>query len=442
MVRRLGMVPATARRALSRAACVLALLLAVPCAAHASPQDLFGFGGRTTAMAMTGSSYAEGYEAVFANPAGLAMSRRRQLNLGFHAAGYRLRINGQESPLEPARGMTIGFTLPLPFGDVLKDWLVFGGAFFTPASAMLIGDVRYPTVPQWTVLNRAQVLAIQVGLGLDLHDIVDGLYIGVGVSVLADVVGDLNVRLDETNSFSSVVETQLLTTFAPLVGVSYRRPEFGFGVNYRHELAAHMNLNIRTADLPLTLPVLTVGGIVQYDPAALVAEGYWRPIHNLMLVANVTTRFWSMYPGALIPTTENGNQPPAPGFSTVPSPRVAVEYTVRDEHFTLALRAGYAYEPTPAPPARMAPRRTPMGMPIASNQVAFRMLDNDRHVVTAGAGWTIHLGPHGERVVLDVYGQLHVLTPRTHQVGLTDGAAPMVTDGLILVGGWTLGIEF
>lgn len=420
-------------------ASVVALSVASP--ASASPQDLFGYGGRTTALAMTGASYAEGYESVYANPAGLGPVRRRGLNLGFHGAGFQLHIDGERQALEPARGMTIGFHLPLPFGDVLKDRLVLGGAFFTPAAALMIGRVYFPEAPQWTVLDRGQVLAVMIALGADLRGLLDGLHIGLGVSALANVVGVLDVRLDETNAFSSVVETQLLTTFAPIVGLRYSRDEWGLGLSYRHELAANMDLEIATADLPLELPVLTVGGVVQYDPPTLIAEGYWRPIPDAMIVVNLTTRFWHAFPGAQIGTSEGSHIAPAPGFSTLPSPRVALEWTWRDPRFTLAVRGGYAYEATPAPPARMAARRNPNGTPT-SDEVPLRILDNDRHILTAGAGWTIHLGPNGERLVIDIYGQLHVLAPRTHELGLTDTSPAMTTDGFVLAGGWTTGIEF
>lgn len=428
----------------SRHAVLLLAFLGValgPSTASASPQDLFGYGGRTTGLAMTGASYAEGYESVFANPAGLGTVRRRGLTLGVQGAGYSLSLDGERQAIEPARGMTIGFHLPLPFGDVLEDRLVLGGAFFTPASALMIGRVHYPESPQWTVLDRAQVLAIQVALGVDLRGLLDGLTLGIGVSALANVYGVLDVRLDETNAFSSEVETQLLTTFAPLVGLRYRQPTWGVGLSYRHELAARMDLEIATADLPIKLPVLTIGGVVQYDPPTLIAEGHWKPLPGSMIVVNLTTRFWSAFPGGQVPTTDGSRNAPAPDFSIIPSPRVAFEQTFHDSSFDLALRVGYAYEATPAPPARMAPRRTPAGEPIESDRVPFRILDNDRHIVTLGAGWTIHL-PEEKALVLDVYGQLHALAPRTHEVGRTEGAAPMVTDGYILAGGWTLGLEF
>lgn len=427
------------RHALALLACLAALGAST---AQASPQDLFGYGGRTPGLAMTGASYAEGYEAVFANPAGLGPVRTRGLNLGMHGAGFSLNLDGERHALEPARGMSIGFHLPLPFGDILEDRLVLGGGFFTPAAALMLGKVSFPETPQWTVLDRAQVLAVQVALGVDLRGLLDGLHFGIGVSALADVIGVLDVRLDETNAFSSVVETQLLTTFAPILGLRYQQPTWGVGLAYRHELAAHMDLEIATSDLPLTLPVLTVGGVVQYDPPTLIAEGHWRPAPDSMIVLNLTTRFWSAYPGAQIASTEGGQNAPAPDFSIIPSPRIAFEQTFRDDNFDLALRIGYAYEATPAPAARMAPRRGGDGQPIESDRVPFRAIDNDRHIITAGAGWTIRLGGGVERLTLDVYGQLHALAPRTHEIGRTAEAPPMVSDGYVLGGGWTLGLEF
>lgn len=416
--------------------------------AAASPPDLFGFGGRTPGLAMTGSSYVDGYEAVFANPAGLGPTRRRNLTIGFVGGGFQLRLDDESFPLTPARGINIGFALLLPFGDVLEDRLVFGGGFYTPAEVLLRGNIRFPQVVQWPVIDRAQVVSVMVGLGIDLHGVVDGLSIGVGVNALANVFGELSVRLDETNSFSSVVETQLVTSFAPNVGLQYQhpnpdgRPEWGAGLNFRGEVVSRFELDIETADLPVVLPVLTVGGVVQYDPPALVAEGFWRPVPELMLVLNLTTRFWSAYPGVQIPTTSMGLDAPGPDFSIIPAPRVAAEYTFEDANYRLDLRAGYAFEATPSPPARVANRRTVDGVPVPGNEVPFRVLDNHRHILTAGVGWTIKLGEHGEAITIDAFGQLHVLQDRTHEIGQTDGAPPMVSGGYIGQAGWSIGASF
>jgi hypothetical protein len=411
--------------------------------AEASPQDLFGVGGRTPAMANTGASHADGFEAAWANPAGLSATRHYGLFLGAQAGSYQLSLDGQPFALAPSRGIPIGFALPLPFGDVLEDRLVFGGFVYTPAEALLAADVRFIEVPQWPVLDRSQRLAIHLGLGVALDDVLEGLSVGGGVSALSDLVGEIDAFLDETNAFQSLVETQLLATFAPVVGVRLRRDRWGVGVSYRHELFNRIDLEIRTADLPIELPVLQVGGVTQYEPPHLAVEGHLRPLDELMIVANLTTRFWSAYPGPQIATTGSSLLAPAPGFSTVLSPRVAVEGGWRNDRFHVQLRGGYAFEPTPAPTARLAPRRRADGSAFADpDPVPARLIDNERHTLTVGAGLTAVFS-EDLRLRLDGYAQLHLLVDRTHEVGRssTDGA-PMVSGGAMVAGGWTLGLEY
>ena len=81
-----------------------------------------------------------------------------------------------------------------------------------------------------------------------------------------------------------------------------------------------------------------------------------------------------------------------------------------------------------------------------NDAVAVRYLDGDRHIVTAGLGLTWDLSAR-ERIRFDLFGQAHFLVDRTHQI-LRTGAmeAPegmgMRTGGVILVGGWTIALEF
>lgn len=431
-----------------------------PNPARATPPDLFGFGARSGALAMTGASFDESYESVYVNPALLGSVRRRTLVFGAQAALYDVSIDGVSSRLESARGTTIGFTLPLPFGDVLEDRLTLGGGFYTPTNVLLRGDVRYPELAQWAVLGRGQSLALYVALGLDLHGVIDGLQVGGGVAALAALVGDLRVQLDETNAFQSVVESQLVATFAPSAGLRFEQPpalrpsashpaEFGVALTYRHELRADMDLRIVVSDLPVRLPVLTIGGLIQYDPSQLAVEGFYRPLPELRIVGNVTARFWSTYPGPTRPTSMSSFQMPAVEFTDTVSPRVAVEGTLRHGVAALELRAGYAFEMSPTPPARLAAQRNAdgslrmdaMGNPV---DVPLRLVDNDRHVLTAGFGLSAELSAN-ERLSLDVFGQAHLLADRTHRVALlsTDPTAPpMTTGGVVLVGGWAAGLSF
>ncbi|MFN7701186.1 MAG: OmpP1/FadL family transporter [Deltaproteobacteria bacterium] len=440
---------------LALAVCALA---AAP-GARATPPDLLGFGARSPGLAMTGASYIDGFESVYLNPANLGAVRRRSFFFGASAASFDLTLDGQRAPLEPARGTTIGFTLPIPFGDILEDRLTLGGGFYTPTNVLLRGDVRFAEVPQWAVLARGQSLALYVALGFDFHGILDGLQLGLGVSALAALVGDLRVQLDETRSFQSVVETQLIATFAPNVGIRFEQPPslrasasapaaFGVGMTYRHELRADMDLRIVVEDLPVPLPLLTIGGITQYDPAQVVFEGYWRPIPELRVVANVTARFWSSYPGPSSATSETSYLAPAVQYSDTLSPRLAVEASLHRGTVDLAIRGGYAWEMSPAPPARLGAQRNPDGSVRLEDgspvNVPLRLVDNDRHIVTLGLGLSAALSPR-ERLTLDVFGQLHALTPRTHLVALRSSdptAAPLTSAGFVFVGGWAAGLEF
>jgi long-chain fatty acid transport protein len=403
-------------------------------------------------MGMTGVSWSDNWEAVYTNPAGLARVHRREIEIGLGGGTYQLSIDGQRFPVEPPRGMTIGFALPLPFGDVLRDRLVLAGGFYTPANVLLRGHVDFAEVPQWSVADRAQSLAINVGLGIDLSDVVPGLHLGLGVSALANVVGDLTVRLDETHAFQSVVETQLLASFSPIAGVAIDQPNWGLGLVYRHEVRSEMNLHIVVSDLPVMLPVLTIGALVQYDPAQAAIEGYYRFDPNLRLVVNVTWRLWSYFPGPYHPTTDGSFLPPAPQFHDTASPRVALEGTLHCGNADLVIRGGYALELSPSPGAFFGPQRNADGsnvtMPDGSLVAApLRIIDNDRHVLTLGLGITYRFSQN-ERLHIDLWGQLHAMADRTHLISLTatapstGGPPGLVSGGYIVVGGWMMGLEF
>jgi long-chain fatty acid transport protein len=433
---------------MGRLATILAILVtsALPLRARATPQDLFGFGARTQALGMTGVSYANDYEAAFANPAGLARARYRGIHIGLSAASFELEVDDVPFTQDSARGMSIGATLPIPFGDVLENRLVLGIGVYTPQQVLLRGSVRYPDVPQWPVLSRAQSIGIHAGLGIDLHGTpLEGFRLGIGVTAIANLIGELDVRLDETNSFTSRVETQLLASFAPIAGVTYDHEKWSFGVVYRHEVRSSMNLEVHTADLPVTLPVLTIGGLLQYTPAQVAGEASWLADPNVRLIANLTWRMWHFYPGPQSPTSASSLRPPDPSFSDTVSPRIAIEGTIRDRHFTIHLRGGYAMELSPSPPARMAAQRNADGSPVMST-FPLRFIDNDRHVLSAGFGLVYDMS-NTARLRIDLFAQTHFLVDRTHEVPRT-GSGPgdstnwMRSSGFVLVGGWVTSLEF
>ncbi len=425
---------------------VLLVLTGLVSPAHATPPDIFGYGPRNQAMGMTGVSFANDYEAVWSNPAGLAASEHSGIALGLQAGSFELKLDGERFPLEAFQGSTIGFHIPLPFGGALEDVFVIGAGFFTPSTTVLQTDIIFPETPQMAILSRSQSVLVQMALGINLGRWVPGLRIGVGVSALANIRGRLLVRLDEANQFISQTETQLIASFNPILGVQLDvGDDWSLGVVWRDEVRSDINLRILVENLPVELPEITITAVPQYDPHTLAAEVAWHPDSHWIAALHLTWRHWSTYPGVVGKTTSNSNLPPAPDFRDTVSPRFGLEYRAKRRRTTGLLRLGYAYEMTPAPPARMAPGRDSDGDDRVEDgrtvYLPIRYIDSNRHVLTLGGG-TIYQSPAGLIVRFDLFTQLHRMTRREHLIGAPGRTENMVNEGWIVAAGWALDLDW
>ncbi|MEI8255692.1 MAG: hypothetical protein WCJ30_08480, partial [Deltaproteobacteria bacterium] len=385
--------------------------------AHASPEDLFAYGPRSGAMGGTGATFLDDYAAVHANPAGLSRARERSFSLGFLGAQFALWTAQGARPQQPlysdrARATTIGLTLPLPFGGILRDRIALGLGFYTPTDVVVRGRILRPETPQFLLLpDRSQSVALQMGLGVDLGH---GLRVGVGFAALAAIVGGVLIAQDATGRVGSRVDDQLVASYAMVVGASYDRGPFRFAATFRDALIARFAITIEARDIGLPLPVFNIAGIAQYDPRQGSLEaGYVSGPWTFAL--GTTFKRWSEYPGPLVSTTANSKPPVPPGFSDTWVLRFGAEHRWNQPHSHVALRLGYFYEPTPAPLA----------------QWVANYLDNDRHVVTAGislAGRAL-----GTQLSVETFAQLHLLTTRTsikaHDVPLDNPGGPSITYG-------------
>lgn len=440
------------RRVFTRAlalAALAGLAAASPPPAHASPPDVFGYGPRTQGMGNTGVAFASNYEAAFHNPAGLAAARHGGFTLGLQGGGFKLELDDERWPLDGYQGSTLGFHIPLPFGGVLEDTLVIAAAFYTPIATVLRTDIIFPEVPNFVLLARTQSVHVMLGLGINLDRLVEGLRIGVGATVLANIGGRLLVGLDAANQFTSQTETQLLAGFHPSVGLQYdATDELSFGLVYRSRVQSDIEIAIRAEDLlpdGLELPIITITATPQYDPHTLAFEAAWRPDEHWLFALQAQYRRWSAYEGVVGKTTAASNLPPHPNFRDTVTPRIAMEYTATRRRTTANLRVGYAFEPTPARPAREAPVRDSEGNPIMRGD-GFRLrplryLDNHRHVLTGGIGirWETS---SGAAIEFDTFGQVHRLQTRTHDIGQDGSDTPMETGGWIVIGGWSVVFEW
>lgn len=412
--------------------------------AHASPQDLFGYGARSQGMAMTGASTAVGYEAAYHNPAGLAGTERRQITLGFAANDFHLQVDGENSPLETSRGIVIGIALPLPFGGPLRDLLTLGAGFFTPTNAVMSTESPYAERVQWPVLSRSQVVALQVGMGVNLGRWARGLSLGFGISGSANTIGRIRVELDAANQFVSRTETQLTSRLAPIAGARFVRERYGFGVTYHAKIESRIRMNIEVTDLPVQLPLLTIYSLAQYDPHSLVAEGYYAPNDHLRIVGSMQWRRWSPYPGPLSKSSDGSYRPPYPDFRDTVSPRVAAEWNHDLERTTVSFRGGYAFEPSPAPRASQRLALNNIGEPRGDGSLTpVRYLDSNRHLLSAGFG--MEYRPADEDAMhfrLDLATTLQVVTARTHAISQEGRTDPIDSRGLIPGAAITLGAEW
>lgn len=443
-----------------RAALAFAGISAITLAASpasASPEDMFGYGGRTMAMGATGTAYAGGYESAWSNPALASDVKVAKLTLGYIGGVLRLDANGEGLPgrtsLQPVTGTVIGAEIPVPLGGKFADRLGIALAFYSPTDVVVRGRVLYPEKTQFPMLdNRAQSVTVRAAVGANIGY---GIRVGVGFAALAEVVGTVVAATDATGRVGTRVEDQLVATYAPTFGVTYdlplKRPEtWRVGLTYRGTLDARFAIVIDGTKLSsLQIPLFNISGNAQYDPAQAAIEIARIERLNVLALQLVYKR-WSAFPGVLEPTvvcTEGGAGacglvPPTIDWQDTMVVRVGT-----DQGFDIArgavlhARGGAFFETTPLPsevPGSEAYDRGTKGIV----NVPTRYFDSHRVAVTFGTGLTLAkpLPP----IDLDLFAQLHVLLPRTVTSVGTDGAvlSKGESSGHMTLFGMTAGLKF
>ncbi|MBX3207998.1 MAG: hypothetical protein KF764_23325 [Labilithrix sp.] len=423
--------------------------------AEASPEDLFGYGGRTSAMGATGAAHATGYESAWHNPALASTIRRNKLTLGYGGAVFALDAVGEglpgRAPTQPAKGIVIGADIPLPFGGKLRDRVGIALAFYTPTDVIVRGRVLYPETTQFPLLgDRAQSLAIRGGLGAD---IAYGIRAGVGFAALAEIVGTVVAATDVTGRVGTRVENQLVATYAPAFGITWDVPgdsKVRVGLTYRGTLDARFQVVVDGTKLSsIAIPLLNISGLAQYDPSQGVVEVARVDALNVLAVQLVYKQ-WSAFPGVLEPTiacSEGGAGacgllPPRVEWRDTAAVRIGAE-----QGFELAPgvvlrgRGGGFVETSALPPA--VPASEAFDVPSKSViTVPTRYFDSTRVAVTTGVGLSLDrpLPP----IDLDLFMQYHLLLPRT--ITSSDGAGTVLSrgeaSGHMKVFGLTAGVKF
>lgn len=394
-----------------RAAPLLILLAAAPAAA--SPLELFGFGGRSPALAATGVAAADDFECLYLNPSGLAEVKGRRVSAGTLVGSFSL--DGVERPVDKAVGIEVGAAFRLPLGGVLRDRIGLGIGIYVPATVLNRARAPQPGTPFFALLeNRAEVVGIQLGVGVRLST---RWSLGAGVLVLGGIAGGIDVTPDAAGRFATTSEQQLIASYSPILGARFHASDrLALGATFRFSSKSTYDIAI-TSDLgealPVELPEIHVAGVAQYDPMAFATEAAWRPTRNLQLTGQLAWEHWSAFPLPTKNPVASMPPQPSPGFHDTVVPRVGVEW----QGGALRLRGGYAFVLSPAP--EMTGRQA--------------FLDNHRNIISAGVGLSFG------QLHLDLWSQLHVLVPRHHD--RPEGQADIDTSGTILVGGLMLGVD-
>jgi long-chain fatty acid transport protein len=206
-------------------------------------------------------------------------------------------------------------------------------------------------------------------------EIFDGLYFGAGLTYIAstkgvlDVVGTVSASdADRTRLFSAVDVTFSSVRYPTLALLYAPLPELRFGLTYRHEfvlgldLGVHVRGNITIGDEELIAVengsfMLDSFNTDLFSPRQLVLGGsyVW---DEFTFSVDIAWLDWSRFPppvsaidltvdlGALDVDVPVPDKPLPAQFHDIFIPRFGVEWAVLE---LVSLRAGYAFEPSPAP---------------------------------------------------------------------------------------------
>jgi long-chain fatty acid transport protein len=424
--------------------------------AWASAPDLFGFGMRTSGMGATGVAHANGYESTYANPAGLLDAYNKRLSVGYLFGTFELGMSQnllriREPRADNTYALIIGASIPLNFKGWLRNKMWVGMGFYLPTGVVTRARVPLPGQPHFSLLeSRTQVVGIMVAGAVELYP---GLRVGAGVLALAALTGIVWISADAAGSIGSTVEQQLIVDYAPIFGVMWT-PQWAkwakwirkltLGLTYRGESIAGFDVVLRNDlgdALPLGIPTMTISGIAQFDPQQVAIEAAYRPIPGMVVAAQICWKDWSRYPLPTKNVTDTSPALPQPDFHDTFVGRVGLEHVFTLRRWRFALRGGYWFEPTP----------------IKEQKGLTNLLDNHRHVFSAGFGTSYHRGHRGLVVPfsVDLFFQYHYLMPRRHEKDQSSIADPAVdpmlaryararyeTWGRLLVMGVQVGVEW
>jgi long-chain fatty acid transport protein len=439
-----------------RALLVAVVAALVPTTAVANPIDMFGFGSRASAMGSAMVAGGDDASVNYYNPALLSGFDEIHLNVGYLSAHHALQVNGLDVGINDAAGIQAGIAAPGRIGPI--D-VALGSAMYLPNQRLSRVRTLSAEQPRFMYYdNRSQRLFISVNLAASINDRVS---FGGGLSYMTRTEGA--VILDGRVGFPDAEDSDLaLEMDVDLVTIRYYQagvlvkalPWLNIGASLRTGFALTLDQEfvIRGDVGPRGGPVVVENGYLAlqtfsrdlFQPTQLTAGLAARITPELLLTFDVGYHRWSAYEnpaaditidyeiGSFNDLVDIPEAPPLadPGFHDILVPRLGVEWIAHTgKRAAIAVRAGYQYEPSPAP-----------------EQVdESNFIDNDKHTLSVGGGITLSgLSEILPRPLsIDAFFALTTLPARQHRkLSAVDTVGDYRADGRVFQAGATMRLRF
>ncbi len=410
--------------------------------AEANYFDLFGTGGRSSAMGGAMTAAADDWTATYYNPALLTLETTPTFGFGYSLMAPALTMafanpTPAYAPKQTAfqSGIIAGVSLPMP--GRLGERLHLGLAAFVPVGPFVRVRLNDSATPYFFAYDHApSTFTISAALGLK---ITEWLRVGLGVHILASFAGPATMSLDIVNGRFPVreLDSELFIVPAPTAGIAITPlPGLSIGASFRSQIGLDVKLpaTVQIDGLDAALQ-LQIEGTTQWSPHQInFGAAYMLPVIPLLLTVDATYSLWSLAPdqslnvvltlagadidklgltGALdAPTPGNERRLPKNYFSNTLAVRAGAEYRPID---WFALRAGYNFRPT--------------HVPIQTSGT--NLLDNDTHTLSLGVGFRFPdvFKFFEGRFSVDLTGQLGLMPQRQNIKDTADDSVGDVSAG-------------
>jgi len=310
--------------------------------AHANPLELVGLTSRHAGQANTGVASADDVAALYYNPAGLAVAPGKDLAAGFVIA------HATRADLAEPHGLQLAMRAPLPLRGALAGRIVVGAGLHLLGARVARIVAPGPDQPHDDYWDRMARTVVLPGIGVRL---VDDLWIGAAVDVLAGLSGRISASEGITRALEARVDERIGTIARVVAGASWR-PSLAWrvGLVYRQRFEVPFQTEARTivGGEPIDLDLRATG---LYAPHTIIAGGAWTG-ERLRIAVDAGWAQWSAYPGPYVQVDsrlplvgEIAGMPPVVSYSDAILARAGVE-TRRTDCGPLA-RAGYAFQSEP-----------------------------------------------------------------------------------------------